>query len=98
MPFWDIFIHISAISKFASPAGHQDGHGERLDAGRLKTADGRAGASKSILGAVSCLNTAASCLKLSNLGSPVTATGATLSATNLVTPGPQRFYRLVLSP
>jgi uncharacterized repeat protein (TIGR03803 family) len=33
-----------------------------------------------------------------NLGSAVTATGATLSATDSVTNGPQRFYRVVLSP
>ena len=33
-----------------------------------------------------------------SLGSAVTATGATLSATDSVTNGPQRFYRLVLSP
>jgi uncharacterized repeat protein (TIGR03803 family) len=33
-----------------------------------------------------------------NLGSPATATGATLSTTDSVTNGPQRFYRLVLSP
>jgi hypothetical protein len=32
-----------------------------------------------------------------NLGGPVTATGATLSASDSVTKGPQRFYRLVLS-
>ena len=31
------------------------------------------------------------------LGSPVTATGATLTATDSVTNAPQRFYRLVLS-
>jgi uncharacterized repeat protein (TIGR03803 family) len=34
----------------------------------------------------------------SNLGSAVTATGTTLSATDFLTNGPQRFYRLVLSP
>jgi len=34
----------------------------------------------------------------SNLNSPFTATGATLSITDSVTNGPQRFYRLVLSP
>jgi hypothetical protein len=34
----------------------------------------------------------------SNLGSAVTATGATLSTTDSLTNGPQRFYRLVLSP
>ena len=33
-----------------------------------------------------------------NLSSPVTATGATLSTTDSLTNGPQRFYRLVLSP
>jgi len=33
-----------------------------------------------------------------NLDSPVTATGATLSTTDSVTNGPQRFYRLALSP
>jgi hypothetical protein len=33
-----------------------------------------------------------------NLGSPIPATGATLSTTDSVTNGPQRFYRLVLSP
>ena len=33
-----------------------------------------------------------------NLGGPLAATAATLSATNLVTTSPQRFYRLVLSP
>jgi hypothetical protein len=33
-----------------------------------------------------------------DLGSPVTATGATLNTTDSVTNGPQRFYRLVLSP
>ena len=33
-----------------------------------------------------------------NLGSPFTATGATLNATNSVTTSPQRFYRLVLLP
>jgi uncharacterized repeat protein (TIGR03803 family) len=33
-----------------------------------------------------------------NLNSPITATGATLSTTDSVTNGPQRFYRLVLSP
>jgi uncharacterized repeat protein (TIGR03803 family) len=33
-----------------------------------------------------------------NLGSPVTATGATLSTTDSLTNGPQRFYRLVLAP
>jgi uncharacterized repeat protein (TIGR03803 family) len=33
-----------------------------------------------------------------NLNSPITATAATLSATNLVTTAPQRFYRLALSP
>jgi uncharacterized repeat protein (TIGR03803 family) len=31
------------------------------------------------------------------LGSPFTATGATLSTTDVITNGPQRFYRLVLS-
>jgi hypothetical protein len=34
----------------------------------------------------------------SNLGSAVTATGATLSTTDSLTNGPQRFYRLALSP
>ena len=33
-----------------------------------------------------------------NLSGPVTATGTTLSTTDSVTNGPQRFYRLVLSP
>jgi len=33
-----------------------------------------------------------------SLGSPITATGATLSATDSITNAPQRFYRLVLSP
>jgi uncharacterized repeat protein (TIGR03803 family) len=33
-----------------------------------------------------------------NLGSPATAAGATLSATDSVTNAPQRFYRLVVSP
>ncbi len=33
-----------------------------------------------------------------NLSTPVTATGATLSTTDTVTNGPQRFYRLALSP
>jgi uncharacterized repeat protein (TIGR03803 family) len=33
-----------------------------------------------------------------NLGSPVTATGATLTATDSRTNGPQRFYRTVLLP
>ncbi len=33
-----------------------------------------------------------------NLGSAVTATGATLSAIDSLTNGPQRFYRVVLSP
>ena len=33
-----------------------------------------------------------------NLGSPITATGATLSTTDIITNGPERFYRLVLSP
>lgn len=33
-----------------------------------------------------------------SLGSPVTATRATLSTTDSFTNGPQRFYRLVLSP
>jgi len=40
-------------------------------------------------------------LSLSNwtsLGSPFTATGATLSTTDSVTNGSQRFYRLVVSP
>jgi hypothetical protein len=32
-----------------------------------------------------------------DLGSPVTATGATLNTTDSVTNGPQRFYRLVRS-
>jgi len=32
-----------------------------------------------------------------NLGSPITATTATLSTTDIVTNAPQRFYRLVLS-
>ena len=32
-----------------------------------------------------------------SLGSPFTATGATLNATDSVTNAPQRFYRLVLS-
>jgi len=31
-------------------------------------------------------------------GQPVTATGATLSTTDSVTNGPQRFYRLMLVP
>jgi uncharacterized repeat protein (TIGR03803 family) len=34
----------------------------------------------------------------SNLGSAVTATGATLSTTDSLTNGPQRFYRLALLP
>jgi len=34
----------------------------------------------------------------SNLGGPITATGATLSTTDSLTNGPQRFYRLVLAP
>jgi hypothetical protein len=33
-----------------------------------------------------------------NLGTNVTAIGAKLSTTDSVTNGPQRFYRLVLSP
>jgi hypothetical protein len=33
-----------------------------------------------------------------NLSSPVTATGVTLSTTDIVTNGPQHFYRLALSP
>jgi uncharacterized repeat protein (TIGR03803 family) len=33
-----------------------------------------------------------------NLGSPVSATGVTLSTTDSLTNGPQRFYRVVLSP
>jgi uncharacterized repeat protein (TIGR03803 family) len=33
-----------------------------------------------------------------NLGSPFTATGATLSTTDSLTNAPQRFYRLVFSP
>jgi len=33
-----------------------------------------------------------------NLGSPVTATGASFSTTDPLTNAPQRFYRLVLSP
>ena len=33
-----------------------------------------------------------------NLGNAVTAAGATLSATDSVTTGPRRFYRVVLSP
>ena len=33
-----------------------------------------------------------------NLNSPLTATGATLNTTDSITNGPQRFYRLVLSP
>jgi len=33
-----------------------------------------------------------------NLGSAVTATGATFSTTDSITNAPQRFYRLVLSP
>ena len=33
-----------------------------------------------------------------DLGSAVTAAGATLSATDSVTNAPQRFYRLVISP
>jgi uncharacterized repeat protein (TIGR03803 family) len=33
-----------------------------------------------------------------NLGNPIAATGATLSATDAVTNGPRRFYRVVLSP
>jgi hypothetical protein len=32
-----------------------------------------------------------------NLGSPLTAAGATFGATDSVTNGPQRFYRLALS-
>jgi hypothetical protein len=34
----------------------------------------------------------------SNLGSTVRATGATLSAIDFVTNGPQRFYRVVVLP
>jgi len=34
----------------------------------------------------------------SNLGSTFTGTGATLNSTDFLTNGPQRFYRLVLSP
>jgi uncharacterized repeat protein (TIGR03803 family) len=34
----------------------------------------------------------------SNLGSHLTATGATLSTTDIIMNGPQQFYRLVLSP
>jgi uncharacterized repeat protein (TIGR03803 family) len=33
-----------------------------------------------------------------SLGSPFTATAATLSTTDIITNGPERFYRLVLSP
>ena len=33
-----------------------------------------------------------------NLGSPVTATGAMLNTTDFLTNGPQRFYRLVVLP
>ncbi|MGA2658339.1 MAG: hypothetical protein ABSH34_12605 [Verrucomicrobiota bacterium] len=33
-----------------------------------------------------------------NLGSPVPATGPTLTASDSLTNGPQRFYRLVLLP
>jgi uncharacterized repeat protein (TIGR03803 family) len=33
-----------------------------------------------------------------NLGSAATATGATLSTTDSITNGPQRFYRVVLAP
>jgi hypothetical protein len=33
-----------------------------------------------------------------NLSRPVTATGSTISTTDSVTNGPQRFYGLVLSP
>ena len=33
-----------------------------------------------------------------NLSSPATATGATLSTTDSLTNGPQRFYRLMLTP
>ena len=33
-----------------------------------------------------------------SLGSPVTAAGTTLGATDSVTNGPRRFYRVVLSP
>jgi hypothetical protein len=33
-----------------------------------------------------------------NLWNPITATGATLNTTDFVTNGPQRFYRLLLSP
>jgi hypothetical protein len=33
-----------------------------------------------------------------NLDSPLAASGATLSTTDSITNGPQRFYRLVLSP
>jgi hypothetical protein len=33
-----------------------------------------------------------------NLGSPFIADGATLSTTDSITTGPQRFYRLVLVP
>jgi uncharacterized repeat protein (TIGR03803 family) len=33
-----------------------------------------------------------------DLGSPITATGATLNTTDSITNGPQRFYRLVLLP
>jgi hypothetical protein len=33
-----------------------------------------------------------------NLGSPAAAAGTTLSTTDSVTNGPQRFYRLVRSP
>ena len=32
------------------------------------------------------------------LGSPFSATGATISTTDVITNGPQRFYRLVLLP
>jgi hypothetical protein len=33
-----------------------------------------------------------------NLGSPIPAIASTLTATDTLTHGPQRFYRLVLSP
>jgi hypothetical protein len=33
-----------------------------------------------------------------NLGSPIPATASTLTATDTLTHGPQRFYRLVLAP
>ena len=33
-----------------------------------------------------------------NLGNPIPATASTLTATDALTNGPQRFYRLVLAP